>query len=187
MDKLTLAFEFAKAAHRSINQKRKYSGEDYIIHPIRVVNLLESVGESDQEVLQAAYLHDVLEDVAPVNPVYRAERIKEEFGPRVLELVQELTDEYTSEKYPAINRAARKKQEAVRLSNISVGAMKIKLADLIDNTSDITKNDPGFARVYLEEKRRIIELMGPVVERSTDSVLKSLYKFASIQVTRGMI
>lgn len=180
MHRNELAYHFAKAAHKSINQKRKYTGEDYIVHPERVVAILKQAGVQDGETLQAAFLHDVLEDVADRNPAYGAEKIEEYFGRKVLTLVRELTDEYTSKKYLKLNRNVRKGLEAIRLGYISKEAMKIKLADLIDNGQDIAKHDPGFAKLYLKEKDRILEAFEPVVVQSNDKVLKDLFEKAKL-------
>jgi (p)ppGpp synthase/HD superfamily hydrolase len=176
------AFEYAKAAHASINQKRKYSGDPYIVHPMAVAKVLTDSGVTDEDLICAALLHDVLEDVWPVNAVYHPASIEELFGKTVLGYVEELTDEYTKELYPDLNRAERKKREAERISKISDGALKVKLADLIDNTGDIAKNDPGFAKVYLREKQRILDALHPRMLDSKDPILLELYHRAKTQV-----
>lgn len=56
------AEEFAKTAHRSINHKRKYTGEEYFVHLKEVQNIVASVGGSFAQ-QSAALLHDVVEDV----------------------------------------------------------------------------------------------------------------------------
>lgn len=180
MHRNELAYHFAKAAHKSINQKRKYTGEDYIVHLERVVAILKQAGVQDNETLQAAFLHDVLEDVADHNPAYGAEKIEEYFGRKVLTLVRELTDEYTSKKYLKLNRNIRKGLEAIRLGYISKEAMKIKLADLIDNGQDIAKHDSKFAELYLREKDNILKAFEPVVAQSNDKVLKDLFEKAKL-------
>ena len=177
------AFLYARDAHASIDQRRKYTGQPYILHPARVVEILRYAGVKQPEIIQAAYLHDVIEDVAPKNPEYNINQIKEVFGMRVANIVIELTDIYGSEHFPQHNRAARKAMEAARLSKISLDAMKIKLADLIDNTSDIVSNDKGFAKVYLAEKKVILDAFKPRVELANDLALEHLYKQACSQIT----
>ncbi len=137
------ALKFATMAHKG--QTRKYTEEPYIEHPKRVVALLKSVKHTP-EMIAAAYLHDVVEDTEVSN-----EDIKNRFGAQVASLVEELTDEYEKAKYPNLNRRARKEREVKRQANMSPAAKTIKLADVIDNTRDIVKNDPGFARKYLRE------------------------------------
>lgn len=70
--------------------------------------------------------------------------------------VQELTDIFTAESYPYLNRSIRKRCEALRLHTISREAQIVKAFDLIDNTSSIIKHDLGFARKYIPEKRAIL-------------------------------
>jgi len=71
--------------------------------------------------------------------------------------VKGLTDVYTSEDYPRLNRATRKHKERIRLENERAMVQSIKCADLIDNTSSIVEHDIGFAKVYLREKEDILE------------------------------
>ena len=44
------AFAFAAAAHYAVGQKRKYSGDDYIVHPIRVAQTVKQFGGNDDMV-----------------------------------------------------------------------------------------------------------------------------------------
>jgi (p)ppGpp synthase/HD superfamily hydrolase len=149
---LDRAAEFAWEAHNG--QTRKYSGEPYFVHPNRVAHLVARETD-DVEVIAAAYLHDVLEDTDTT-----AEELYAEFGARVTCFVIELTDQYTREVYPLLNRRERKKREADRMADISDEAKLIKRMDIADNTSDIVQNDPSFATVYLKEKAYLLERMG---------------------------
>lgn len=148
---------FAIEAHTSIGQVRKFDGEPYHTHVLRVAELV-STRTQDQEILAAACLHDVLEDVEPNNPDFSRERILEEFGERVLELVVELTDIYTKENHPDKNRKTRKELEARRLALVSEEAKLIKRADLHDNNKSILGT--SFEKVWLQEKARLDELLG---------------------------
>lgn len=60
-DRIRAAFEFADKAHE--NQKRK-SGEPYIIHPLAVAQIVAEELRLDSESIEAALLHDVIEDTA---------------------------------------------------------------------------------------------------------------------------
>jgi (p)ppGpp synthase/HD superfamily hydrolase len=156
------AFQFCQSAHNSIDQKRKYSGKPYWEHPHQVATILMDAGVTDPDMIAAAYCHDVLEDVFPKNPVYSPYLIEKTFNKRVLGITQELTDEYTPEKYPTLNRDKRHALEAQRLGTVSLEAVLIKLADLIANTSDIVTADPGFALRYLPEKKRVLANLRPL-------------------------
>lgn len=147
---------FAHKAHDAIGQKRKYTGNPYWVHTDAVAGIVRRVTDNP-DVLAAAHLHDVIEDVYPIKPQYNLGRIQTLFGLAVADLVEHLTDKYTKEYYPNLNRKARKKAEAERLSQVPADAQTVKLADLIDNGLDIVKNDPGFAVTFLREKEDILK------------------------------
>lgn len=158
MTLIETAQKLAHDAHDSIEQKRKYTGEPYWKHTDAVAELVQSVGGSE-EMVAAAHLHDFLEDVVPQLEAERRFNQLKAFEKRyyslpitVRNMVNELTDEYTKKRHPDLNRKERKAKERERLAKISVEAKTIKLADLINNTSDIVTNDPNFARTYLSEK-----------------------------------
>jgi (p)ppGpp synthase/HD superfamily hydrolase len=148
---------FAILAHTSIGHVRKFDNSPYQTHVLRVAELV-STKTQDQEVLAAACLHDVLEDVEPNNPDFSRERILEEFGQRVLGLVLELTDVYTKENHPDKNRKTRKELEAQRLARVSEEAKLIKRADIYDNHQSIMGT--SFEEVWLQEKFTLDELIG---------------------------
>ena len=144
------AKRFATAAHTSIDQRRKYTGEPYIAHPAAVVELVRSVPHSEA-MLAAAWLHDTVEDT----PV-ALEDIEREFGAEVAALVEQLTDVSRPEDG---NRRIRKAIDRAHTAQASPEAKTIKLADLIDNSRTITALDPGFARVYLVEKAALLDVL----------------------------
>lgn len=74
-------YAFAAAAHEG---QKRYSGEDYIIHPVEVARILLGLNP-DMAALQAALLHDVTEDT----PVPLSE-IEQKFGSEVSSLVEGL-------------------------------------------------------------------------------------------------
>ena len=142
---------FAIAAHAAVNQKRKYTGDDYHVHPINVAHMVESVSD-DIEMMAAAYLHDVVEDTAVT-----VELIEVMFGSNIAALVDGLTDK---SKPSDGNRAVRKAIDSDNLARQCPNVKTIKLADLIDNSSSIALHDPGFAKVYMREKRDLLEVLG---------------------------
>ncbi|MBO6542280.1 MAG: HD domain-containing protein [Alphaproteobacteria bacterium] len=146
----TKAEAFATTAHASIGQRRKYTGDPYIVHPRNVASLVASVGGSP-EMIAAAWLHDVVEDT----PVTQ-DQIKEAFGPSVADLVYWLTDISKPEDG---NRKARKALDREHIASAPPEAKTIKLADLIDNSASICAHDPGFARVYLQEKALLLDVL----------------------------
>lgn len=80
------AYEFARTAHEG--QKRK-SGEPYITHPIQVTRILLDLlrKQADTDILEAALLHDAVED----NPAVGLEDVERAFGEEVRHLVDGVT------------------------------------------------------------------------------------------------
>jgi (p)ppGpp synthase/HD superfamily hydrolase len=141
---------FATAAHAAVAQLRKYTNEPYIVHPAEVASIVSTVPHTP-EMLAAAWLHDVVEDTGVTNEIIRAE-----FGDVVAELVGWLTDVSRPEQG---NRAIRKAIDRAHTAGAPAGAQTVKLADLISNTRSIVKQDVAFAKVYLEEKRLLLEVL----------------------------
>lgn len=154
MNKIELAQKFAHDAHDSIGQKRKYTGEPYWVHTDEVARIVSETPGHTEDMICAAHLHDVLEDVAPNDQtgMYGYLNIKSLFGEDVAKFVVELTDVYTKEGYGDLNRKQRKELERERIGKTSPEAKTIKLADLISNTKSIVEHDPDFAQTYLKEK-----------------------------------
>ena len=148
------AVSFATVAHDG--QRRKYTGEPYIVHPLTVAQMVAS-RTMDPHVIAAAVLHDVLEDT-PVAPY----ELQDLFGSRVAEMVADLTDMFTHDNFPELNRAQRKQKERERFATTSAEVQLIKAYDMLDNTRSIVKYDSGFAMVYLNEKRLLLKVMTKV-------------------------
>lgn len=141
---------FASSAHSRINHQRKYTRKPYETHLRSVADLVASVTD-DQDMISAAWLHDIVEDTAVT-----LEEIESNFGDGVARLVAELTD---ISKPSDGDRKLRKAIDRQHTAGISPRAKTIKLADLIDNSLDITQHDPRFARVYLEEMRALLDVL----------------------------
>lgn len=156
-DQLGFALGFATAAH--IKQKRKYTGDPYIVHPIAVYTKLQDLGFHEDELI-AALLHDVVEDTDVT-----LQEIEENFGTIIARLVEHLTDVYTKEAFPELNRKERKRLEIERIAKIPGKAKSIKLADILDNTASIVDNDPDFSVVYLPEIEKTLAVLGEGDER----------------------
>ena len=156
-----LAFVTSLADRSHGKQVRKYTGERYIAHPIRV---METVREycGDVRVCCAALLHDVLEDTSVSRDEMKSDLLSVLPGKeaeQVVTLVVELTDVFTREDYPKVNRRTRKLNEAQRLAKISPEAQSIKYADIMDNVTDIVQQDMDFARVFVREAKQMLTVM----------------------------
>jgi guanosine-3',5'-bis(diphosphate) 3'-pyrophosphohydrolase len=145
-------------------QTRKYTQEPYISHLDNVAELVSRYYiEYPTAIWEIAICHDLLEDT-----MCTADGLGNQLrslGYRDFELrwivngVWNLTDVYTHREFPDMNRKERKRQEAIRLKSVPPAIQSIKYADLIDNTLSIVPFDPGFARIYLEEKKQLLDHM----------------------------
>jgi (p)ppGpp synthase/HD superfamily hydrolase len=142
------AKEFAAKVH--FGQLRKYTGAMYITHPEAVAELVRSVPHTE-EMLAAAWLHDVVEDCGVSH-----EKLVSEFGWYTAGIVAWLTD---VSKPADGNRKLRKKRDLDNIAKAPREAKTIKLADIIDNTGSIVKYDPEFAKVYIPEKKALLEVL----------------------------
>lgn len=116
------ALYVALRAHEG--QTRKDSARTpYIVHPVSVA-LIVSRYTDDNDVLAAALLHDVLEDTS-----YAAAELRRDFGPRVLRLVQEVSEPAD----PGLTWALRKDRYLDRLATVSHDALLIACADKVAN------------------------------------------------------
>lgn len=150
---------FADRAHGE--QLRRYSGDRYIVHPERVMEMCREYTD-DITILAAALLHDVLEDTDTTVEelaIFLLEVMDTSQVKKTVKLVEELTDVYVKKDFPRLNRDKRKDLEADRMGRISAEAQTIKYADIIDNTPDITQKDRGFARRYLKEVALLLDRM----------------------------
>lgn len=141
---------FATAAHAAVGQTRKYTGEPYIVHPIEVASIVKEAGGTEA-MIAAALLHDVLEDTDVTFDL-----LIEQFGSEVAELVLWLTDISKPEDG---NRSTRKALDRQHSAAAPAEAQTVKVADLISNTRSIVAHDLNFAKVYLEEKRLLLNIL----------------------------
>ena len=162
------AVHFAADRHR--DQRRKGAeASPYINHPIEVAELVARVGGVDDVVtLQAALLHDTLEDTETT-----PEELEEAFGAQVCRVVEEVTDDRR------LPKAERKRLQVEHAPHLSPRARRVKLADKIANVRSITTAPPAgweLARrlEYLDWTERVVAgLRGccPALERLYDEVL----------------
>lgn len=141
---------FAIDAHTRIDQRRKYSQQPYSEHLAAVASIVASVSE-DEEMIAAAWLHDVVEDTPAT--LYDVETA---FGKEVALLVENLTD---VSKPSDGNRAERKAIDRQHSALCSSRAKTVKLADLINNLQDICKHDMRFAQTFLVEMGATLEVL----------------------------
>lgn len=151
MSYIQRAQAFCIAAHAAVGQLRKYTHEPYHIHPLEVSLMVSGTPGCTEEMIVAALLHDVVEDTQVTSDL-----IARQFGTVVAAYVEQLTDVSKTEDG---NRAARKAIDLAHTAKASPQAKTIKLADLISNSRSIVERDPEFAKVYLAEKRALLEVL----------------------------
>ena len=121
------------AAWKHDGQLRKGEGNTpYVHHPIEVTAILAEVGEiTDLDVLQAALLHDTIEDTETT-----AEELESLFTTRIRGLVLDVSDDKSLFKHE------RKALQIEHAPHLSVEAQTIKLADKISNVTDVAFATP---------------------------------------------
>lgn len=149
MDKIKTTLSIAKEYHEG--QVRKYTGLPYINHPMAVMFILAKM-KLPVELLQAALLHDVIEDCGAT----AQDLLDKGFTSKVVGMVVELSDVSVPSDG---NRATRKSIDREYLSKASDDSKTVKLADIIDNTRSIVEHDKKFARVYLQECMLLMEVL----------------------------
>lgn len=154
------AAKFSGAAHRD-QRRSNCTAEPYANHPLRVASLLTEAGVTDPVVLSAALLHDVVEDTD-----VSLEEIEAGFGGRVARIVGEVSDD------KSLPKQVRKQRQIEKAGRISREAKLVKLADKLDNLSDLLEATPvGWGRGRVE---RYFVWAGRVVDglRGTNAVLE---------------
>jgi (p)ppGpp synthase/HD superfamily hydrolase len=146
------AWTFAKEAHKG--QVRKFVNKPYFSAHVQKVNGLVKQHTTDENLLCAALLHDVIEDCFDDKDLgYQI--ISNEFGSTIADIVLELTssedeieNEYNGDKAEYL---------VDKLLNMSDDALIVKLADRLQNISDAFTASERFRNNYFHETNYIID------------------------------
>jgi (p)ppGpp synthase/HD superfamily hydrolase len=134
------AARLMKRAHAG--QTRKH-GTPYWKHPMAVCRILWEKGTRNRPMIQAALLHDVLEN----SPAFESE-VKELVGPYTMALIRALTH----------NKEEPLLKYYMRLKGFGGSAMAIKMADRIHNNSELHALPPDSpVREKALEKTKLME------------------------------
>jgi guanosine-3',5'-bis(diphosphate) 3'-pyrophosphohydrolase len=126
------ALHFAADMHKSGNRKG-VAREPYVNHVIEVAELLARIGGiKNAATLQAAILHDIVEDT-PVT----FDDVERGFGSEVRRIVEEVTDDQE------LPKAERKRLQVEKAPRLSEAAKTIKIADKISNVRGIMLSPPA--------------------------------------------
>lgn len=118
------------AARVHAGQRRANDGQPYVAHLLRVAGLVIQDGGSEDEAI-AALLHDAVEDQGGLE---RLNDIRKRYGHPVADIVDECTDSYRDPKPPW---RARKEQYLAELGDSSPGALRVSMADKLDNVNSL--------------------------------------------------
>jgi len=127
----------------------------YITHPARVAGMAMIHPEATEEWGAIAFLHDVLEDTA-----ITADCLRLEFSRFVVDIVVELTNQFTD---TSDIRAVRKAKERDRLATVSPIAKIIKMLDREDNLRDMA-HPCRFRDLYIEESKKLLPALADADE-----------------------
>ena len=147
------AFEFAKRLHEG---QYRISEEPYIIHPVEVAKILIDL-KVDSHTLQAAFLHDILEDTDT-----KPEEIRELFGDDVLNLVQGVT------KLGKLQFKSKEERQAENFRRLFIAMASdiriifLKLADRLHNMRTL-----NFMSVNKQQKiaKETLDIFAPLANR----------------------
>lgn len=160
MQLIIKAYNFAEAAHES---QIRNSGEKYFVHPFQVALLLADLN-MDTATIIAGLLHDVIEDT---NISY--DKIKEEFGDEVADLVDGVT------KLKKLQYKTKQENQAENLRKMVIAMAKdirviiVKLADRLHNMRTL--------EYMTDEKKKekaveTLEIYAPIAHRLGISKIK---------------
>ena len=148
------AFEFADKAHEG--QKRK-SGEPYIIHPLAVAQIVAEELKLDSESIEAALLHDVIEDTPATH-----EEVAKLFSPTIADLVEGVS------KLTRIQYATKEDEQMENLRKMLIAMSKdirvilIKVADRLHNMRTMEYQSPAKQK---QKSLETMEIYAPIAHR----------------------
>lgn len=141
--RLHAALDYAAEAHQA--QARKGTTIPYLSHLLGVASLVMEHGGDEDQVI-AGLLHDVLEDCGPEHQ----DRIHDQFGPKVLSIVQACTDGTPNSSGQKAPWRERKERYLEHLQEASPDALLVSACDKLHNARsialDVATGEDVFAR-----------------------------------------
>ncbi len=164
------ALEFAKQKH--MGQVRKIDKTPYINHPIRVADVIKLYAPEDENLstlLACAYLHDTLEDTET-----SFIELKNNFGADVARIVMEVsTAPFASDK-------VKTEYLCRQVKFMSSRALTIKLADRLDNISDLANFKKDKMAEKIDQTNKMINCA--IKTRQLNALQSTLCKLIKIQL-----
>ncbi len=153
-DHIRSAFEYADRCHDG--QKRK-SGEPYIIHPLAVAQIVAEELKLDSESIEAALLHDVIEDTPATH-----EDVARMFSPTIADLVEGVS------KLTRIQYATKEDEQMENLRKMLMAMSKdirvilIKVSDRLHNMRTMEYQSPEKQK---QKSLETMEIYAPISHR----------------------
>ena len=154
LENIRAAYEYADKCHQG--QKRK-SGEPYIIHPLAVAQIVAENLKLDSESVEAALLHDVIEDTPATH-----EDIARLFSPTIADLVEGVS------KLTRIQYATKEDEQMENLRKMLIAMSKdirvilIKVADRLHNMRTMEYQSPAKQK---QKSLETMEIYAPIAHR----------------------
>ena len=148
------AFDYADKCHEG--QKRK-SGEPYIIHPLAVAQIVAEELRLDSESIEAALLHDVIEDTPATH-----EDVAKLFSPTIADLVEGVS------KLTRIQYATKEDEQMENLRKMLIAMSKdirvilIKISDRLHNMRTMEYQSPAKQK---QKSLETMEIYAPISHR----------------------
>lgn len=146
------AWVFAKDAHKG--QVRKFVNKPYFTAHVQKVNGIIKQYTTNEDLLCASLLHDVIEDCFGDKDLgYQI--ISNEFGSTIADIVLELTS--SEDKIQNDYNGDKAEYLVDKLLNMTDDALIVKLADRLQNISDAFTASERFRNNYFHETNYIID------------------------------
>jgi RelA/SpoT family (p)ppGpp synthetase len=153
VEEVNQAYQFGAAAHEG---QRRMSGEPYISHPVAVASILADL-RMDHHTLEAAILHDVIEDTPTLK-----EELLTRFGSEVAQLVDGVS-KLTQIKFRSRAEAQAENFRKMVLAMVEdIRVIMVKLADRLHNMRTLEAMPPPKRRRIAQET---LEIYAPIAHR----------------------
>src|SRR5579859_392595 len=160
VDEVRQAYEFGAQAHEG---QRRLSGEPYISHPVAVASILADL-HMDHRTIEAALLHDVIEDTPTLK-----EELLTRFGPEVAQLVDGVS-KLTQIKFKSRAEAQAENFRKMVLAMVEdIRVIMVKLADRLHNMRTLDAMPPPKRRRIAQET---LEIYAPIAHRLGMSAMR---------------
>ena len=153
-DKIRAAYEFAAAAHQG--QLRK-DGSPFVTHPLAVAQIVAEELHLDSESIEAALLHDTIEDTAATH-----EDIAKQFSPTVADLVEGVS------KLTRVHYTSKAQEQMENLRKMLLAMSKdirvilIKVSDRLHNMRTMEYQTPEKQK---QKSFETLEIYAPIAHR----------------------